>query len=407
MKQQLGGRSSAHGGVDTTPRRSAGRTGAPARPDEFWDAAPMRAAAAERHFGLLLREYRRASNVGQAEVATWLGVSQGQISRIERDRSQVHDLDKLERWAKALRIPQRLLWFQLAGARQTEFAGVDGGFNALRTVSRPDGQIGLGMRQLFRWLGNEAPDEPQAPNENVFRAAAESYLRGGWYAFDEGEVALGSQRLRIALNLSRRSGELALSAEILAALSFQSLFHGTLESAVPVIRLAEQAAERTGLTLLRVEVASMAASCYAMMGDRDTCLQVLRRAEKSLEAHGCTEPTDRLYLASGCALSFRFLGWPREAEGFARTAVKLSDRWPGVRLCTRTLLASALADQRKIEEACAVTSQVVPRVAPIRPVRDQVCLTSVVRRLSKYGDDVSVRTLYSQLAGVGVHVPRI
>jgi hypothetical protein len=71
------------------------------------------------------------------------------------------------------------------------------------------------------------------------------------------------------------------------------------------------------------------------------------------------------------------------------------------------LLASALADQRKIEEACATTSQVVPRVAPIRPVRDQVCLTSVVRRLSKYGDDLSVRTLYSQLAGVGVAVPRI
>ncbi|MET0134997.1 MAG: helix-turn-helix transcriptional regulator [Kibdelosporangium sp.] len=404
MKQQIGGRSSAHGGVET---RRSGRSAAPARPDEFWDAAPMRAASAGRHFGQLLREYRRASNVGQAEVAQWLGVSQGQISRIERDRSQVHDLDKLERWAKALKIPQRLLWFQLSGNRPAEFAGGDGSLNALRTVSRPDEQVGLGMRQLFRWLGNEVADEPEAPTENVFRAAAESYLRGGWYAYDDGEVTLGSQRMRIALNLSRRSGEAALSAEILAALSFQSLFHGTLDSAVPVIRMAEQAAERSGLTLLKVEVASMAASCYAMMGDRDTCLTVLRRAERSLETINSTDPTDRLYLASGCALSFRFLGWPREAEGFARTAVKLSERWPGVRLCTRTLLASALADQRKIEEACATASQVVPRVAPIRPVRDQVCLTSVVRRLSKFGDDVSVRTLYGQLAGVGVAVPRI
>lgn len=403
-QQQLGGRSSAGAQCGVETRRSS-RSAAPARPDEFWDAAPMRAACTGRHFGQLLREYRRASNVGQAEVARWLGVSQGQISRIERDRSQVHDLDKLERWAKALKIPQRLLWFQLSGARPTEFAGGDGSFNALRTVSRRDEQVGIGMRHLFRWLSNET-DEPEARTENVFRAAAESYLRGGWYAYDEGEVALGGQRMRIALNLTRRSGELALSAEVLAALSFQSMFHGTLESAIPVIRMAEQAAERTRLAQLQVEVASMAAACYAMTGDRDTCLAILRRAERSLEAQGPGDPTDRLYLAAGCAMSFRFLGWPREAEGFARTAVKLSDRWPGIRLCTRTLLASALADQRKIEEACAIVSQVVPRSAPIRPVRDQVCLTSVVRRLSKYGDDLSVRTLYSQLAGVGVPVPR-
>src|ERR1700704_1313880 len=115
-QQQLGGRSGAGAQYGVEARRSD-RSGAPARPDEFWDAAPMRAASTGRHFGQLLREYRRASNVGQAEVARWLGVSQGQISRIERDRSQVHDLDKLERWAKALKIPQRLLWFQLSGAR--------------------------------------------------------------------------------------------------------------------------------------------------------------------------------------------------------------------------------------------------------------------------------------------------
>jgi transcriptional regulator with XRE-family HTH domain len=404
MNQQLGERTrpDAHRGAD---RRAT--KGAPVRSDEFWDAAPLREASAERHFGQLLREYRRASNVGQAEVARWLGVSQGQISRIERDRSQVHDLDKLERWATVLKIPQRLLWFQLSGQQPAAFTGGDGSFSVLRTVSRPDSSVGLGMRQLFRWLGNDVTEEPEQAGENLFRAAAESYLRGGWFAYDEGEVALGNQRMRVALSLARRSGELALSAEVLAALSFQSLFHGSLESAVPVIRMAEHAAERSGLTLLQVEVASMAAGCFAMMGDKDTCLTVLRRAEKSLESLDKPDPSDRLYLAAGCALSFRFLGWPAEAERFARSAVKLSDRWPAVRLCTRTLLASALADQRKIEEACAIASQVVPRVAPIRPARDQVCLTSVVRRLSRFGDDLSVRTLYAQLAGVGISVPRL
>ena len=88
---------------------------APGLPDAFWEAAALAEAAAERHFGKLLLAYRKLQRPEptQALVGRWLGLTQGQVSRIERSATLVHDLDKLDRWARALRIPQQLLWFRL------------------------------------------------------------------------------------------------------------------------------------------------------------------------------------------------------------------------------------------------------------------------------------------------------
>jgi transcriptional regulator with XRE-family HTH domain len=49
--------------------------------------------------------------VTQVQLGAWLGLTQGQISRIEKDARPVTDLARLERWAIALHIPPRLLWF--------------------------------------------------------------------------------------------------------------------------------------------------------------------------------------------------------------------------------------------------------------------------------------------------------
>src|SRR5262249_40059434 len=50
--------------------------------------------------------------IPQAVVAGWAGISQTQLSRIESGHS-VRDLERLMHWARILRIPSRLLWFEL------------------------------------------------------------------------------------------------------------------------------------------------------------------------------------------------------------------------------------------------------------------------------------------------------
>jgi len=86
-------------------------------PRDFWQVDRMRDALAERHMGHIVRAYRKHAfhgqrGIAQEAMARWLAISQTQLSRIESGRP-IHDLDRLVQWAKVLRIPQELLWFDV------------------------------------------------------------------------------------------------------------------------------------------------------------------------------------------------------------------------------------------------------------------------------------------------------
>jgi transcriptional regulator with XRE-family HTH domain len=91
----------------------------PVPPAEFWEQGGLRAAARERHFGRLLRAYRLGQSppVQQTQLAGWLGITQGQLSRLERAVVPVRDLVKLDQWAQVLHIPADLLWFAVSSQR--------------------------------------------------------------------------------------------------------------------------------------------------------------------------------------------------------------------------------------------------------------------------------------------------
>ncbi len=89
----------------------------PEVPAEFWENDALKEALASRHMGRVIRAYRCHSFHGrqplpQDVVAGWIGVTQGQLSRIETGPSIVH-LDRLIHWARILCIPSRCLWFTL------------------------------------------------------------------------------------------------------------------------------------------------------------------------------------------------------------------------------------------------------------------------------------------------------
>ncbi|GAB3849925.1 hypothetical protein GCM10029963_35280 [Micromonospora andamanensis] len=91
----------------------------PEVPASFWSHPPLRAALAERHLGRVIRAYRHHPYHGraalpQAVVASWLGITQAQLSRVENGPPLVH-LDRLAHWAALLRIPAGHLWFDVVG----------------------------------------------------------------------------------------------------------------------------------------------------------------------------------------------------------------------------------------------------------------------------------------------------
>lgn len=85
----------------------------PVLPADFWEQPEIRSALLSRHFGRFLRAYRmvQSPQVKQVQLAHWLGITQGQLSRIERSTTPIHDLHKLDTWARALHVPPDRLWF--------------------------------------------------------------------------------------------------------------------------------------------------------------------------------------------------------------------------------------------------------------------------------------------------------
>ena len=75
-------------------------TSAPIKQDAFWQRAALRDALESRHFGQVLNAYRYEHRpiLTQAKVGRWLGLTQGQVSRLERTAQPTHDLNKLDQW---------------------------------------------------------------------------------------------------------------------------------------------------------------------------------------------------------------------------------------------------------------------------------------------------------------------
>jgi transcriptional regulator with XRE-family HTH domain len=83
----------------------------------------MQAALSDRHMGRVVRAFRRhlhhgRPSISQASVASWAGITQAQLSRVENGPPIVH-LDRLTHWAEILGIPAEYLWFRLPEKERT------------------------------------------------------------------------------------------------------------------------------------------------------------------------------------------------------------------------------------------------------------------------------------------------
>ncbi len=100
---------------------AAHATHAPVQRSEFWLQPSIQDALRTLSIGQVFRAYRQAHSptLPQATLAAWLDITQGQVSVIERGRRPVTDLERLERWCNALRVPHEHRWFR-AGYRDAE-----------------------------------------------------------------------------------------------------------------------------------------------------------------------------------------------------------------------------------------------------------------------------------------------
>ncbi|GAA2692027.1 MULTISPECIES: helix-turn-helix domain-containing protein [Actinosynnema] len=93
--------------------------GPPALTEEFWDHPVLASAFAARDMGAVLAAYRHhpqhVSRITQDRMATWLGISQAQLSRYETGENPIDRIERLRHFARALSIPGDRLWFDRVG----------------------------------------------------------------------------------------------------------------------------------------------------------------------------------------------------------------------------------------------------------------------------------------------------
>jgi len=94
----------------------------PTQRDGFFETDEFRAAFESQHIGKVFRAYRNhprhlelfGKALNQELLGRWLGLTQAQVSKLENGKPE-QNLEALRNYAKALRLPLRMLWFDFPG----------------------------------------------------------------------------------------------------------------------------------------------------------------------------------------------------------------------------------------------------------------------------------------------------
>ncbi|HEY6797080.1 MAG TPA: helix-turn-helix transcriptional regulator [Kineosporiaceae bacterium] len=385
-------------------------------PAGFWEHDQIRAALSSWHMGKVITAYRNhplhGAPLTQEVVAGWTGITQGQLSRIERG-PQPKDLERLIQWAQILRIPEELLWFRLPsrspartpwaidavqaappappvrsgpGCRRAATARgqPDPGLGqpdagqahaaAMQSFRAADRVVGGGhlYATVVRYLRvNVGPDLFGGSGEEdgsfAFAAGAALTEMAGWMAHDAGEDQLAWQHFTRSRDLATVGGDRQLLAHVYASMSHLAAHRGRPLDAVHLAVQGHQAlAAGPCHPQLESRLLAMQARGRAGLGESQHSARLLIQSEDLLTtaddepASPWVSPFDPGALANEAAKCLWRLRDIHQAEAQARRILHLraGDRARS-RAFGQILLVQALIAQQELEEACTLTSDVV------------------------------------------------
>ncbi|MGW0182785.1 hypothetical protein [Nocardia sp. NPDC003345] len=291
----------------------------------------MRAALASRDMADVLRSYRHhpahgSRPIPQAEMAQWLGITQGQLSRIENGRSRIHDLDKLTDYARLLAIPSTLLWFDIAEEPEDRPAAepvrLPSGQSVDTAALDPDpgladsllitlahyvrADISIGPRALLPVAEAQVRmieglhRSGDAPARRKFRHIHARYAEFlGWLHQDMGNFRQATDWLNIAFTVARELGDCRLKSYIRMR---QSNLAEDLGGARAVLELAEQAWRQTDSSMPRLRALALRqhARGHARLGRPEACARSIEMAAEYAEDAG----DEDIDLAGYCTSEF-------------------------------------------------------------------------------------------------------
>ncbi|WP_280443386.1 helix-turn-helix domain-containing protein [Nocardia brasiliensis] len=291
----------------------------PELPMAFWKTDQMQDALATWHLGRVIYAYRTHPFHGRAlpqeTVAAWLGLTQAQLSRIEKGPAP-EQLSKLVRWAEALQIPDDQLWFKLPKRNADSLDDVK-----RQTFLRGAAAVAVAPTAMLDVLGAIQPTPIPAlvGSTEIEQIRTAARLFSSWdHTYGGGLVreAVAAQ-LRYAANLlnanclpqNRHSlfSAVGFLSHTAAFMAFDAYAH---DDARAMFKLALGCAEEAGDWHLRAKVLSSAARQAIWCGDPDGGLISI---ELALVRADRLSATERAMLNTARARALAKLGRVQEA----------------------------------------------------------------------------------------------
>jgi tetratricopeptide (TPR) repeat protein len=234
--------------------------------------------------------------------------------------------------------------------------------------------------------------------------AAQLAQLAGWMAYDAGLHGHADRYLTVALSFARQAADYGLGAEILSAKAHQAIYLARPADAIDLARAAQVTARRAGSMTLLAECQVMEAHGHAARHDPHACARALSQAENAFgQASRDDDPAwlryfDEAYLAALMARCFRDLGDPSRAETYARRSLDMDNTFVRGRAFNLSLLATVLAEQGDVEQACARGSDALDITVTLSSARSIRYLADLGRALRPAASSAVVRDFTGQLA---------
>ncbi len=306
----------------------------PEVPPEFWQTDQFREAFAAQHIGRVARAYRThpyhhavygPGGISQTLLGQWLGLRQPKISEIETG-PPIRDLDTLTYWARVLRIPAELLWFDMPGQTRQPVPTERDGFidplsadegsldlaallNDLTADRLPilgNGQRNVGVSALegaslaeraevllrlflelddelggdalylplSRYVARLGANVEQEPADGLAAFAQLSQMTG-WLALDGNRHGAARRYLTTAVYAAHEAQQPSLAASSLAYLSLQETYRGRLDSALSLAQTASGVGNGSSTPRIKTMLATRLARAHAGLHNADECLRSL------------------------------------------------------------------------------------------------------------------------------------
>lgn len=348
----------------------------PAVPDSFWVTDELRDAFAAQHMGRVARAYRRhqfhmpvygQQGITQASLGQWVGLSQPQVNRIENGAAPKH-IDTLVHWARVLRIPLDMLWFDFPGRSRHKVGGVDELFSP--QAGEPVSELTLSGND---WTGAESGNLAVLLREGAelsITADTVSRLAHEWLVVEPPQVVeVRAGRLvgdGLVSKVERRVAQLRRMDDFVAGGDLHELVERELRTTAGLLHEAAYS-EALGKRLLTAigELCQLAGWATGDAGDYPAAARYYSVGVKAAHAAGDTPLAANLI--STLAYQVCNVGSPREAVLLAQTAVTGASRHatPTTRALFKERLAWANAkagDRAQAERAlAAVETEYAPR----------------------------------------------